>query len=49
MDQAYTSSRRTLLAEYRSSEKVRSLVERGRLALDVVRQAAAFRTGAATF
>ena len=29
MDQAYTSSRRTLLAEYRNSEEVRSLIERG--------------------
>jgi hypothetical protein len=31
MDQAYASSRRALLAEYRSNEKVRSLIERGRL------------------
>ena len=29
MDQAYTSSRRTLLTEYRNSEKVRELIERG--------------------
>jgi hypothetical protein len=34
MDQAYTSRRRTLLAEYRTSEKVRSLVERGVVELD---------------
>jgi hypothetical protein len=34
MDQAYTSSRRTLLAEYRSSQKIRSLIERGRQELD---------------
>jgi hypothetical protein len=37
MDQAYTSSRRTLLAEYRNSEKVRSLIARGRLELETVR------------
>ena len=29
MDQAYTSSRRTLLSEYRNSEKVRLLITRG--------------------
>jgi hypothetical protein len=29
MDQQYTSSRRTLLSEYRNSEKVRRLIERG--------------------
>ena len=34
MDQAYTSSRRTLLSEYRNSEKVRWLIERGVLQLD---------------
>jgi hypothetical protein len=39
MDQAYTSSRPTLLAEYRESEKVRSLIDRGVLALDALRQA----------
>ena len=37
MDQAYTSGRRTLVAEFRSSEQVRRLIERGRLELDVVR------------
>jgi hypothetical protein len=37
MDQAYTSSRRTLIAEFRSSEQVRRLIDRGRLELDVVR------------
>jgi hypothetical protein len=36
MDQAYTSSRRTLLAEYKKSEKVRSLIEGGVLELDAV-------------
>jgi hypothetical protein len=49
MDQAYTSSRRTLLAEYRNSGKVRSLIERGMLELDTVRHAAVLRAGAATF
>jgi hypothetical protein len=33
MDQAYTSNRRTLLSEYRNSEKVRWLIERGVLEL----------------
>jgi hypothetical protein len=37
MDQAYTSSRRTLLTEYRNSEKVRGLIERGVLELDALR------------
>ena len=37
MDQAYTSSRRTLLSEYRNSEKVRWLIERGVLELDALR------------
>ena len=32
MDQAYTSSRRTLLSEYRTSDKVRELIARGVLA-----------------
>ena len=49
MDQAYTSSRRTLLAEFRNSEKVRRLIERGVLELDVLRTAArALGLGAAT-
>ena len=39
MDQAYTSSRRTLLSEYRNSEKVRGLIERGVLQLDALRSA----------
>ena len=39
MDQAYTSSRRTLLSEYRNSEKVRWLIERGVLQLDALRNA----------
>ena len=33
MDQSYASSRRELLAEYRNSEKVRSLIDRGKLEL----------------
>ncbi len=45
MDQAYTSSRRTLLAEYRNSEEVRSLIERGVLELDAMRHTAALRSG----
>jgi hypothetical protein len=49
MDQAYTSTRRTLLAEYRNSGKVRSLIERGVIELDAVRRAAALRTAAALF
>jgi hypothetical protein len=36
MDQAYTSSRRALLSEYRSSQQVRRLIERGVLELDVL-------------
>jgi hypothetical protein len=38
MDQAYTSSRRTLLTEYRNSERVRGLIERGVLELDALRK-----------
>ena len=34
MDQAYTSSRRTLLSEHRNSEKYGGLIERGVLQLD---------------
>jgi len=41
MDQAYTSSRRALLAEFRSSRQVRRLIERGVLELDVLRDAQA--------
>jgi hypothetical protein len=43
MDQAYTSSRRALLAEYRSSAKVRSLIERGVLEREAVSHGAALR------
>jgi hypothetical protein len=41
MDQAYTSSRRMLLADYRNSGNVRSLIERGVLELEAVRRATA--------
>jgi hypothetical protein len=41
MDQAYTSSRRALLSEFRSSAQVRRLIERGELELDVLRDALA--------
>jgi hypothetical protein len=34
MDQAYASSRRSLLSEYRRSEEVRRLITRGLLELD---------------
>ena len=37
MDQAYTSSRRTLLAEYRNNAAVRSLIDRGLLERDAAR------------
>jgi len=36
MDQAYTSSRRTLLADFRRDEKVQRLIERGVRELDVL-------------
>src|SRR4029453_15419574 len=50
MDQAYTSSRRALLAEYRNSGKIRSLIDRGMVERDAAaRQAASLRTGAGTF
>ena len=48
MDQAYTSSRRTLLSEYRNSEKVRGLIERGVLQLDALRNARTLGIAAAT-
>ena len=43
MDQAYTSTRRLLLADYRNSGTVRSLIERGVFELEAVRKAAASR------
>jgi hypothetical protein len=39
MDQAYTSSRRTLLTEFRTSEQVRRLIDRGVLTLDALHDA----------
>ena len=48
MDQAYASTRRSLLAEYRNSGMIRSLIERGALELDAVRHAAALRAAAAS-
>jgi hypothetical protein len=47
MDQAYASTRRTLLSEYRNSEKVRWLIERGVLELDALRIAQASGIAAA--
>jgi hypothetical protein len=49
MDQAYASPRRTLLAEYRTNTKVRSLVERGALERDAARQATSSRSGTTPF
>ena len=46
MDQAYTSSRRTLLSEFRYSEQVRRLIERGVLELDASRDAQFMRVAA---
>ena len=48
MDQAYASTRRTLLFEYRNSEVVRGLVERGRLELDALRHARTLGIAATT-
>jgi len=36
MDQAYTSSRRTLLSDFRRDEKVQRLIERGVRELNVL-------------
>jgi hypothetical protein len=36
MDQAYTSSRRTLLSDFRRDDKVQRLIERGVRELDVL-------------
>ena len=47
MDQAYASSRRTLLSEYRNSQRVRLLIERGVLELDALRTARASGIAAA--
>jgi len=47
MDQAYTSSRRTLLSEFRRSEHVRQLIERGVIELEAWRGAQVARVAAA--
>jgi hypothetical protein len=39
MDQAYTSSRRAILSDFRTNGHMRSLVARGMLELDVLRDA----------
>jgi hypothetical protein len=44
MDQAYTSGRRTLLAEFRNSERIQSMIERGVLERDAVRHTAALQS-----
>ena len=49
MDQAYTSSRRALVSEFRSSEQVRRLIQRGVLELAAVRHFQAQTAAAATF
>jgi hypothetical protein len=49
MDQAYTSPRRTLLEEFRRSEQVRRLMERGVRDLAARRDAQAVRVATATF
>jgi hypothetical protein len=49
MDQAYTSTRRSLLTEYRDDPKVRSLIEHGVLNLDAVRQGPGAPPGPAKF
>lgn len=49
MDQAYTSSRRTLLTGYRNSAMIRSLIDRGVLELEAIRRAGVVRTAAPTF
>jgi hypothetical protein len=49
MDQAYTSSRRALVSEFRHSERVRRLLERGLLELNARPGALAVRLATATF
>ena len=49
MDQAYTSSRRTLVTEYRKSEKIRALIERGVVELEAVRRGEPSRIGTTAF
>jgi hypothetical protein len=50
MDQAYTSPRRALLSEFRRSEQVRQLIDRGMIELHALRDAPVVRAAAgATF
>jgi hypothetical protein len=49
MDQAYTSSRRALVSEFRHSERVRRLLERGLLELNARPGAPSVRLAIATF
>jgi hypothetical protein len=48
MDQAYTSTRRSLLSEYRNSGKVRALIDRGVLELGALRNARSLGLAPAT-
>jgi hypothetical protein len=48
MDQAYTSSRRALVSEFRHSQQVRRLIDRGVLDLNTRREAEAGRVARAT-
>jgi hypothetical protein len=49
MDQAYTSTRRALVSEFRNSEQVRHLIERGMLELAALRHIQAPRVAAAAY
>ncbi|HEY7185580.1 MAG TPA: hypothetical protein VH436_03475 [Vicinamibacterales bacterium] len=49
MDQAYTSGRRTLLADFRNNSDVRRLIDRGVAELDVIREAEAAQSVPASF
>jgi len=49
MDQAYTSGRRTLLADFRNDSDVRRLIDRGVAELDVIREAEAAQAVPASF
>jgi hypothetical protein len=49
MDQAYTSGRRTLLADFRNNSEVRRLIERGVAELDVIHEAETAQAVPASF
>jgi hypothetical protein len=49
MDQAYTSSRRALLTEFRSSEEVQRLIDRGVEELEVLPDPQTVRLAVAAF